>query len=312
MIELVNNNVKIDPKKLTNSFYKEMIEALKNKKQIAIVGPEGINSPKLRIIAEMLFLLTGEKQGHIEHFENFSETLEVGDIFGFLGCREDKRSCCIIWEWAQNFTPEAWSYAVYKTNDLEFKSIFLVNTSVEALTPIPLSAKSNIRFFCFNKFEMLMLQEALRERLEIERYGLNLSMNDLYRYGIGIKPGYLTFNTRHKETTESNNMIFKIASKEENNMKITGVYSNKKKGKTTIKFADGRVVSVQCDKEDKFDAHKGIAMALAKAAFGSKVLQECLSSYSEQKSGEENKKAKKARKEKALAKQEKILRRENK
>ena len=91
---------------------------------------------------------------------------------------------------------------------------------------------------------------------------------------------------------------------EENNMKIVGVYSNEKKGITTIKFADGRVVSVQCDKEDKFDAHKGIAMALAKAAFGSKVLQECLSSYSEQKSGEENKKAKKARKEKALAKQE--------
>lgn len=99
---------------------------------------------------------------------------------------------------------------------------------------------------------------------------------------------------------------------EENNMKIVGVYSNEKKGRTTIKFADGRVVSVQCDKEDKFDAHKGIAMALAKAAFGSKVLQECLSSYSEQKSGEENKKAKKARKEKALAKQEKTLRRENK
>lgn len=92
---------------------------------------------------------------------------------------------------------------------------------------------------------------------------------------------------------------------EENNMKIVGVYSNEKKGRTTIKFADGRVVSVQCDKEDKFNAHKGIAMALAKAAFGSKVLQECLSSYSEQKSGEENKKAKKARKEKAEAKKEK-------
>ena len=87
-------------------------------------------------------------------------------------------------------------------------------------------------------------------------------------------------------------------------MRIIGIYSNEKKGRTTIKFADGRVVSVQCDKEDKFDAHKGIAMALAKAAFGSKVLQECLSSYSEQKSGEENKKAKKARKEKAFAKQE--------
>lgn len=92
---------------------------------------------------------------------------------------------------------------------------------------------------------------------------------------------------------------------EENNMKIVGVYSNEKKGRTTIKFADGRIVSVQCDKEDKFDTHKGIAMALAKAAFGSKVLQECLSSYSEQKSGEENKKAKKARKEKAEAKKEK-------
>lgn len=99
---------------------------------------------------------------------------------------------------------------------------------------------------------------------------------------------------------------------EENNMKIVGVYSNEKKGRTTIKFADGRVVSVQCDKEDKFDAHKGIAMALAKAAFGSKVLQECLSSYSEQKSGEENKKAKKARKEKALAKQENNTKGENK
>lgn len=121
--------------------------------------------------------------------------------------------------------------------------------------------------------------------------------------GKQINPMRPPFNTRYKVV--SNNMIFKIASKEENNMKITGVYSNKKKGRTTIKFADGRVVSVQCDKEDKFDAHKGIAMALAKAAFGSKVLQECLSSYSEQKSGEENKKAKKARKEKAEAKKEK-------
>ena len=314
MIELVNNNVEIEPKKLTKAFYNEMIETLKNEKQIAIVGPEDYGHPKLHLIAEMLFLLIRENKDHIKRFDNGIGTQrEAGDIFGFLGGYIDERSCCVIWENAQNFTSDAWSYAFYKTNDLKFKSIFLVNASAEALTSIPLSAKSDIRFFCFNKFEILMLQDVLRERLRIERYGLNLTMDDLYRYGILINPALLTrltFNTRYKEVTVSNNMIFKIASKEENNMKIVGVYSNEKKGRTTIKFADGRVVSVQCDKEDKFDAHKGIAMALAKAAFGSKVLQECLSSYNEQKSGEENKKAKKARKEKAKAKQENNIKEE--
>ena len=169
---------------------------------------------------------------------------------------------------------------------------------------------SSVRTFYFNQLEIFILRDVLQRRLRIERYGLNLSMDDLYRYGILSKPVRLAFNTVREEAKVPNDTIFKITPKEENNMKITGVYSNKKKGRTTIKFADGRVVSVQCDKEDKFDAHKGIAMALAKAAFGSKVLQECLSSYSEQKSGEENKKAKKARKEKAKAKQENDIKEE--
>lgn len=128
--------------------------------------------------------------------------------------------------------------------------------------------------------------------------------------------GRMSLHPGYEGATVSDNKALKnrvnnlYNQEEENNMKITGVYSNTKKGRTTIKFADGRVVSVQCDKEDKFDVHKGIAMALAKAAFGSKVLQECLSSYSEQKSGEENKKAKKARKEKAKAKQENDIKEE--
>ena len=310
MIELVNNNIEMRSIKEMTELLKAMIKALRNREQIAIVCPVDNDSRTLRNLAELLFLETDVKnKNYIKYFDSRREKVEVGDIFAFFSWYINERSCCIIWEEAQNFTSDAWTYAAYKTDDLEFKSIFLVDSSTKFAFFVP----SSVRTFYFNQLEIFILRDVLQRRLRIERYGLNLSMDDLYRYGILINPARLTrltFNTRYKEATVSNNMIFKIASKEENNMKIVGVYSNEKKGRTTIKFADGRVVSVQCDKEDKFDVHKGIAMALAKAAFGSKVLQECLSSYSEQKSGEENKKAKKARKEKAKAKQENDIKEE--
>lgn len=310
MIELVNNNVEMRSIKEITELSKTMIKALRNREQIAIVCPVDGSFSTLRNLAELLFLEADiENKNHIGYFDTSREKVEVGDIFALFSWYIDKRSCCIIWEDAQRFTSDTWTYATYKTNDLEFKSIFLVDSTNKFAFFVP----SSVKTFYFSQLEICILCDELKRRLRIERYGLNLSMDDLYRYGILINPARLTrltFNTRYKEATVSNNMIFKIASKEENNMKIVGVYSNEKKGRTTIKFADGRVVSVQCDKEDKFDAHKGIAMALAKAAFGSKVLQECLSSYSEQKSGEENKKAKKARKEKAEAKQENDIKEE--
>lgn len=302
MIELINNNIKTRSVKAMTELLKAMIKALRNREQIAIVCPVDNDSRTLRNFAELLFLETDVKnKNYIKYFDSRREKVEVGDIFAFFSWYINERSCCVIWEEAQNFTSDAWTYTAYKIDDLEFKSIFLVDSSTKFAFFVP----SSVRTFYFNQLEIFILRDVLRRRLRIERYGLNLSMDDLYRYGILSKPVRVAFNTVHEEAMVSNDIIFKITPKEENNMKITGVYSNKKKGRTTIKFADGHVVSVQCDKEDKFDAHKGIAMALAKAAFGSKVLQECLSSYSEQKSGEENKKAKKARKEKAEAKKEK-------
>ena len=153
-----------------------------------------------------------------------------------------------------------------------------------------------------NRVNNLYNQEEENNKGLIEEW-YTLSMHG-FLCCVNLRPGYegATVSDKKALKNRANNLYNQ---EEENNMKIVGVYSNEKKGRTTIKFADGRIVSVQCDEEDKFDTHKGIAMALAKAAFGSKVLQECLSSYSEQKSGEENKKAKKARKEKAEAKKEK-------
>ena len=86
---------------------------------------------------------------------------------------------------------------------------------------------------------------------------------------------------------------------------IIGVYSNKGNRTTSIKFEDGRIVSVTCDEEDMFDIEKGIAMALAKAAFGSKVLQFCLSNYEKHSTRALSKEAKEKRKVKAMVKKAK-------
>lgn len=404
----------------------ELLDALENIGQIAFVSPTTDKYIMLRNNAERLLLLTADikSEKDIKRFDICKGIVTETDICTFFNKCPKDRPYYIIWENAQNFTQEALSCALHKTDELKFKSVYVINHTESLLTTaIPVFMKNRINLYIFDEDEIDSFREELYRHFTIFRstnYNLNLpnlprlwirplwserrSIEVLSKYSekLGYKLSsaffqelfklastiecdaeqwyknirfsirnaqrflnellseprtFTEFETifhseytnvlcseissdklnKYKNDEKTINNIKKLYGlyressydkagfiialmnkkygfgydvntfnnkKEENNMKITGVYSNEKKGRTTIKFDDGRVVSVQCDEEDKFDAHKGIAMALAKAAFGSKVLQECLSSYSKQKSGKENKKAKKARKAKAKAKKE--------
>lgn len=156
------------------------------------------------------------------------------------------------------------------------------------------------------------------------RLGYNKKVDSFYAYNVTNNQSKLLESVSSKENIkkeEGNNMqelnfaqtsaievlqrMVKAA--EGDDMTVIGIFVNKGNGVTTIKFKSGRTVSVKYDGIGEFDVHKGIAMALAKAAFGSKILQSCLLSYQYQKSGEENKKEKKARQEKKRKKADEVL-----
>ncbi len=403
----------------------EMLKALENNGQIAFVTQAVSVINILRNNAERLFLLMDIKgEDYIRRFDAGKKVVMAGDLYACFGKCTTDHPYYIVWENAQNFTVEAWDYAIYKTNELKFKSIFLIGNDADSLFSIPVFVKNRIQFFGFDGEGIYSFREELYKYFTLVRstsYSSKLSMGELSRHWVrptwteqrsieilsnyseklGRKlssaffcklfklatiieqdaekwHGNIKFSIRnaqrilnvllseprtftefetifhseytnalccevnsdeldkykkdekvvsnmktlydlYRESYSETEFVIEMLEKRyydvkdsnkldnqegENNMKIIGVYSNEKKGRTTIKFDNGRVVSVQCDEEDKFDVHKGIAMALAKAAFGSKVLQECLSSYSKQKTGKENKKAKKARKAKAKAKKE--------
>lgn len=52
--------------------------------------------------------------------------------------------------------------------------------------------------------------------------------------------------------------------------KIAQVYFNKTKGTTTVKWVDGTITTVTCDKEDTFDLHTGISLCITKKILGNK------------------------------------------
>lgn len=76
-------------------------------------------------------------------------------------------------------------------------------------------------------------------------------------------------------TKEEDGMMYGIMI-QKNIGKVKAVYSNEAKKTTTIIWQDGSTSQATCEKGDKFDVEKGIAMAIAKKAIGSKELQKAL------------------------------------